>query len=138
MLTPRQERFAAVYAVCGDEKEAATQAGYNPQTAQATGRRLLKNEAVRQAVQTLCADSASHDQVTQEWVTARLKEVAERCMQAVPAPPPKGKGEGVTEYRFDASNANRALSLLGKYLQMFSEKGEPQTGNHEDRLDELE
>ncbi|NJB68521.1 phage terminase small subunit [Desulfobaculum xiamenense] len=138
MLTTRQERFAAEYAVSGDEELAAIRAGYGERTARSTGRRLLRNEAVAEAVNVLREDAASHDMVTRQWVTARLKEVAERCMQVVPATPGKGRGEEGGEFRFDASNANRALSLLGKYLQMFSDKTDAKGGTHEESLDDLE
>lgn len=139
MLTKRQERFAAAYAVLGDEEQAAVQAGYAERTASATGKRLLRHSGVAQAVTTMQEDARMHDAVTRQWVTARLKEVAERCMQAAPAPAGRSAGEG-GEYRFDASNANRALSLLGKYLQMFSDKADPARtgGTHEQRLEELE
>jgi len=70
-----------------------------------------------------------------EWVLARLKEVAERCLQAVP-PPGSGADGGL--WKFDAGGAIRALTLLGKHLGLFDERAEPQAGSHEDALDELE
>ncbi|SKA64127.1 terminase small subunit [Desulfobaculum bizertense] len=136
-MTPRQERFAAEYAVSGDAEEAALRAGYSEKTAKQTGKRWLADERIQKAVAAFQDDSTAHDAVTRQWVIARLKDVAERCMQAVAVS--SGKGENaVTEYRFDASNANRALSLLGKYLHMFNEKPESTAETHEDTLDSLE
>lgn len=64
--------------------------------------------------------------VTREWIVDRLKEVAARCMQALPVRDKKGElvmvpietASGDVElraiYTFDSSGANRALELLGK------------------------
>ncbi len=66
----------------------------------------------------------------------RLREVAERCLQAVP-PPARGKdADGV--WKFDAAGAVRALNLMGKELGMFSDRVEHLVNVHEQSLEELE
>ena len=77
--------------------------------------------------------------VDSDWVVERLREVAERCMQAVPPPAPKaGADPAPGVWKFDAGSAIRALNLLGKQMGMFSDKVEHQVSVHEDALEELE
>ncbi len=139
-LTPRQQRFVAECIVLGNPEEAAIRAGYIPRTASITAKRLLALEPVAEAVEGGQKDCVAHDTVTRQWIVARRKDVAVRCMQAEPVKAVRGKGEGQdpAQYKFDAANANRALNLLGKYLHMFSERVEHQVSVHENALDELE
>lgn len=83
------------------------------------------------------ADEQAPGGVTRDWVVVRLREVAERCLQAVPPPPAKA-GDAPGVWKFDAAGAIRALNLLGKQLGMFSERVEHQVSVHEDALEELE
>lgn len=138
-MTSRQQRFVAEYAVLGDAGEAALRAGYSERTAQAQGRTLLRRAEVARAVACARGDAQAHDEVTRQWVVARLKEVAERCMQAAPVPPARGAaGDAAPQYKFDAGAAIRALNLLGKTIGMFSERDTARAGEHEKTLEDLE
>lgn len=149
-LPTRQQRFVAEYAVLGDAGEAALRAGYAAATAPARGRALLARPEVARAV-ALALDGPSgepgareggqdHDAVTRDWVVARLREVAERCMQAAPAAPARGAaGADGPHYKFDAGAAIRALGLLGKHLGMFGGPREADDAAlHESALEELQ
>lgn len=147
-LTPVEQRFAAAYAVLGEAHEAALRAGLPEHEAEARGEALLARPGVADAVALLREDAAAHDAVTRQWVVARLKEVAERCMQAAPAAPARGAagkaaggGDEVSTsgiWKFDAGAAIRALTLLGKHLRMFGGHEDPGDGDHENALDALE
>lgn len=148
-LPARQQRFVAEYAVLGNAGEAALRAGYAAVTAPARGRALLARPEVARAV-ALALDGPGgapggpqggqdHDAVTREWVVARLREVAERCMQAAPAAPARGAaGAEGPQYKFDAGAAIRALGLLGKHLGMFGPREADEAGAHETALEELQ
>jgi len=151
-LPARQQRFVAEYAVLGDVGEAALRAGYAAATARARGLALLARPEVVRAVALALngpgdADGTDgarqggqdHDAVTREWVVARLREVAERCMQAAPAAPARGAaGAEGPQYKFDAGAAIRALGLLGKHLGMFGSREADEAGAHETALEELQ
>jgi phage terminase small subunit len=149
-LPTRQQRFVAEYAVLGDAGEAALRAGYVAASAPSRGRALLARPEVARAVALalngpgeadgLREGGREHDAVTSEWVVARLREVAERCMQAAPAAPARGAaGAEGPHYKFDAGAAIRALGLLGKHLGMFGTAREADdAAPHENALDELQ
>jgi hypothetical protein len=91
------------------------------------GRRLLRKPEIMQAIDVRLAELSKHSVINAEYVRSKLKEIVERCMQAVPVME-KVRGEGgktelvpTGEFKFDAGNANKALELLGKHLGMFSE-----------------
>lgn len=76
--------------------------------------------------------------VSKAWVLARLKENAERALQAVSIK--DENGETIGEYKYEGSVANRALELLGKECGMFIDRKEVKRVGEFDRLadDELE
>lgn len=133
-LSSRQQKFIAEYAVSGDAEAAARAAGYAERTVRSAQTRLLSRPEILRAVELARGDAEAADAVTRQWVVARLKEVADRCMQAAPAT--SGKDAGL--YKFDAAGAIRSLNLLGKHLNMFSERQAEERGVHESALEELE
>ncbi len=126
-MTPRQARFAEEYLVDLNATQAALRAGYSPSTARAQGYRLLRNPQVARAIERAMAERSRRTGIEADWVLARLKAVAQRCLAAEPVRDRKGQATG--EYRFDAKGAIKALELMGKHLGMFqagtgrSEKG---------------
>jgi len=86
-------------------------------------RATIDREAVAKASDALAIDK--------EWIMARLKENAERALQAIPVR--DREGQTIGEYKYDGNVANRALELLGKEIGMFVDRSEVWTG----RLDGL-
>jgi phage terminase small subunit len=119
-LTPRQARFVDEYVVDLNAKQAAVRAGYSTKTAAQQGSHLLKLPLVAAAVAERQAARAARCEVDAAWVLSQLREVALRCLQAVPLLDRSGRETG--EWRFNASGANRALELIGKHLGMFGER----------------
>jgi phage terminase small subunit len=123
-LTPKQARFVAEYLKDLNAKQAATRAGYSEKTAEVQGCRLLRNVQVAQAVEVghakQLAKAESDAAVSKAWVLSRLKENAERAMQAVPVTDNEGNETG--EYTWQPNAANRSLELIGKELGMFVER----------------
>lgn len=76
---------------------------------------------------------AEHLGIDRAWVMSNLKEVAERCLQHVPARDPRGKpitttneqGEEIGVYTFNAKGAVSALVPIGKELGMFADTKRP-------------
>jgi phage terminase small subunit len=123
-LTPKQARFVAEYLKDLNAKQAAIRAGYSEKTAEVQGCRLLRNVQVAQAVEAGRAKQLAKAElaadVSKTWVLSRLKENAERAMQAVPVTDRDGKENG--EYTWNPNAANRSLELIGKELGMFTDK----------------
>lgn len=103
--------------------KAAIAAGYSPKTARQQGARLLTKSVIRDEIKRISEKVTEKTEISAEWVLASFKAVAERCMQAVPVME-KVDGEWVEtgEFKFDSTGANKALEMLGKNLQLFSDK----------------
>src|SRR5262245_17917773 len=116
----KHEAFAQYLAEGRTATEAATLAGYSEKSARNQGSRLQTNGdivarigevKIRRSEQATVASG-----ISQAWVISRLKENADRAMQAVPVLE-DGKPSG--EYTWNPNAANRALELIGKELGMF-------------------
>lgn len=124
-LTPRQEAYARARAFGMNQQEAMYFATNGKITANGSGSNMEKRyPLVRKRINDLCVEVAARviesAAVSKAWVTTRLMQVAERCMQAEPVLDKEGNSTG--EYRFDSSGANRALELLGKEMGMFVDR----------------
>ena len=119
-LTARQARFVEEYLLDGNGTQAAIRAGYSVRSAKQHGSRVLLTPQVQMALAERRAVVSARCELDAAWVLDRLREVTERCLQAVPVRDRLGQETG--EWRFDAGGATRALALLGKHLGMFSER----------------
>ena len=141
LANPRHELFAQEVAKGTDCAEAFVIAGFknNPGNA----RRLKLNEAVAKRIEAIQLERAEISAkinakaveraaealaIDKEWIMGRLKENAERAMQAVQAKGPDGQPVG--DFKYDGSVANRALELLGKEIGMFIDRTENKTILH--------
>lgn len=118
-LTARQERFCLEYVKDLNGTQAAIRAGYAPKAARAQGSMVLRNVNVSARVAELLKVSAARSEVTVDWIVAKIREVAGRCLQEQPV---LVNGVPTGEWKFDASNGLKALELLGRHVGMFSEK----------------
>ena len=126
-LTDKQQRFVQEYIIDLNATQAAIRAGYSEKTADVQGPRLLGNVRIREEIRKAQAEAAKRLHLSQNWVLLRLKEISDRCCQAVPVMQfnrSSGEWEETGEYKFDSAGANRATELLGKHLGMFVEKVE--------------
>jgi len=108
-LNIRQAKFIKAYIETNDPAEAAIRSGYSPNGALQTGRRLLKNVHIDQALR--LASQRAVDRVsttldravgTEEWIVERLVEIIE-------------DRDGNTQQR----DRIASLSLLSKRLTSF-------------------
>ena len=106
-LTPKQERFVAEYLVDLNATAAARRAGYKDPN---IGRQLITKNNVSEAIQAEKATRSQRTELTQDYVLAKLKAIADR--EASDAP----------DSELKVSNQLRALELLGKHLGAFVER----------------
>lgn len=129
-----QTRFVSEYLVDLSPKEAYKRAG-SPEgregfAATDAAAKMLQNPDVVMAIQEKIQRHSHDCGLTTQWVISRLMQITERCMQAEEVLTRDGEPTGM--YEFDSMGALRALELLGKRLQLFTEKkpGEPETPTH--------
>ena len=122
-LTPKQARFVEEYLVDLNATAAAIRAGYSRNRASEIGWQLLQKTTILQAVQAAQAERSARTQITQDYVISNLREIVERCMQRAPVRNMYGEqvhdDDGNALWTFNARDANKALELLGKHLDMF-------------------
>lgn len=145
-LTAKQRMFVCEYLKDKNVTQAAERCGMS----RATGTRMMQDEAVKQAIELKIKEAEDKALVTIEYVVNGLKEVLDRCLQREPVmhydydektlvqdevvvmdkdgkpvknPDGTTKTEGV--WKFDSHGANKALELLGKYINMFKDKDMP-------------
>lgn len=133
-LTVKQERFCVEYvANGGNATEAARQAGYD--TTEGTYRYIgwenLTKPNIVKRIHEIRKELNLSGIVTAEWVLSKLKDVAERSLQAQAVL--NDDGEPIGEFKYDSSGANRSLELLGKSLGVFVDRTEL-TGKDGERL----
>lgn len=138
-LTPKQEAFCQEYIKDFNATQAAVRAGYSERTAKECGYELLTKLHIQGRVAQLKAKRCERTQIDADWVLRQAAEVHRRCMQIEPAKDADGKYRGT--FKFDASNANRALELVGKHVNVQAFKDTVRTEvaiSHEEWLDSLE
>lgn len=132
VLSDRELRFVEEYCVDLDPTLAAQRAGIlikNDKTEDGyTGRRLLCDQDIRDAVDARLAALDRRAKSNAMYVRERLVEVVERCMQKEQVLE-KGIDEDgkvamvpTGEWTFNAQGANKALELLGRHHGMFGDK----------------
>lgn len=129
-MNPKQERFCQEYVIDLNGTQAAIRAGYSEKTANEQAARMLANVSIKAKITELQSDIAKSLGISAEWIIERLKQVAERCMQAEPVMIRDGKEMIESgEYKFDSSGANKALELLGKHVGVFEKDNEQKEKN---------
>jgi len=103
---PQWKAYSMVY---GNENKRSCESGAS---------RLMKKAVVcsyKAAISSKLAEAAELDR---PWVVARLKEISDRSMSAVPVLDKMGNETGI--YTFDPANAIKSTELIGKDIGMFS------------------
>ncbi len=125
-LTERQRRFLEEYLACGDAAEAAVSAGYSPATAEAQGRRMLRDPRLQRARREMEQRLFDALGVSSAWIGRRLVEIVDRCMQATPhlsRNPETRQREPDGCWEFDPTGAMRALHELDEHMRALREEG---------------
>lgn len=114
-LTSKQKAFVQEYLIDLNATQAARRAGYkNPEI----GRQLIANHNVSSAIQAALKAREKRTEVTQDYVIAKLREIAEKDASDGP--------DSDLKY----SSKIKALELLGKHVGAFdgstkNDKNEP-------------
>lgn len=109
-LTPKQKAFVDEYLIDLNATQACIRAGYSKKTADRIGPELLGNPCVAAAIQKAMQERQRRTEVTQDYVIAKLKEIADK------------DASDYTESDLKYSSKLKALELLGKHTGAFEPK----------------
>jgi len=122
-LNQKQAAFVKEYIVDYNGTRAAERAGYSKKTAAVQASRLLKSEKVIEAIKEHQQELMKSQVLTEDKVLAKLGEVLDRCMSAVPVMEwdfDAHEYRETGEWQFDSKGSLRALEMLGKHIGMFT------------------
>ena len=130
-LTDKQKRFVDEYLIDLNAGQAAIRAGYAPSGARQHACRLLAREDVKRMVSEAMKRQQARTELTADEVIGDLRELRDICMGRKPLKVMtivKNAREGTAEpvevegAMFEPAAANKALEMLGKHLQLFTDK----------------
>ena len=134
-MNEKQKVFAEEYIKDLSPQNAAIRAGYAPKNAKITGQKILKKNDVKSYIDKLSFDRCAKNEIESEWILSSLKQIAISGLQEyqVKIPTVKGKTKNqkyiTMTSLLNPRDAIKALELLGKFKQLFSDKkiGDEQT-----------
>jgi len=100
--------------------KAAIRAGYAPKRADMTASRLMHHPTVKAEIEKEMKKIEKKALVDASYVVKNIKEIGERCMTKVPVLDEDGKPTGT--WKFDSQSALRSQELLGKTMELFTDK----------------
>lgn len=104
-----------------NQSAAAIRAGYSPKSANEAAVRLMADPLVKVEIEKELRKLEKKALLSAEAVLLDIKEIGDRCMQAVQVYDDKGKiipGQ----WQFNAFGALKSRELLGKNLELFTDK----------------
>lgn len=108
-LEPQEQLAVGLYLKSMNKAQAARDAGYASTS-------VFNKPQVQAAIAEQLSKRAERLRVGGDWVLMELKRVYDRCMQLQEVKDVFGQPTG--EFRFDASNAIKALNLIGKHVDV--------------------
>ena len=108
-LPAQQQLAVSLYLKSMNKTQAATDAGYETTS-------IFNNSAVKAAINEQLRIRAERLRVGADWVLSEAVKVYHRCMQVEKVMDRDGNLTG--EYKFDANNAVKALTLVGKHVDI--------------------
>jgi len=108
-LQPQEQLAVSLYLKSMNKAQASRDAGYD-------STHIFSKDNVKEAIAAQLTIRAERLRVGGDWVLSELVRVYERCMQMESVLDRDGTPTG--EIAFDASNALRALALIGKHVDV--------------------
>lgn len=116
MLDERQKIFVLKYITNGFNGAAAAKASHYPAgSAKVRASEMLSNADIKSAIASVMDTRCKVLGIDANWVLEKAVTIFERCMQTEKVIDQYG---ATGEYKFDAANAIKALSLVGKHVDV--------------------
>ena len=132
-LTKKQQVFCEEFLIDLNATQAAIRAGYSKDTAKSIAGENLSKPIIQDYISELMAKRSKKTGITADYVLNNIKEIGERCMQRAPVMKfdheskemvQKQDDRGRDVWEFDAANSLKANELLGKHLNLWTDKKE--------------
>jgi len=129
--TLKRKAFVQEYLLDLNGTQAAIRAGYSPKTARQIADNLLSYIDIKEDIEKEMQKRSKRTTIDIDYVLTNIKEIGERCMQKRPITAWNAESKtfevvldenGKSVWEFDASNALKAQELLGKHLNMWTDK----------------
>ena len=127
-LQPQQQLAVSLYLKSMNKAQASKDAGFSDTA-------VFKNPKVKAAIAEQLSIRAERLRVGGDWVLSELKHVYDRCMQMEKELDRDGNLTG--EFRFDATNALKALALIGKHTDVAAFKETSKAPNQKELIQRL-
>lgn len=123
-LSFMQEAFVQAYIAdkAHNQTQAAIKAGYSPKTAHVTACMLMKNPTVKYRIQHYFHVAETNALISAEQVLKNIQEIGDACKKKMPVYDPLGRELPGKRRLIDAQSALRSQELLGKHLELFTDK----------------
>jgi hypothetical protein len=108
-IDPQEQLLISLYLKSMNKQKASSEAGYASVA-------VFNKPAVKSAISDQLAIRAERLRVGGDWVLSELKRVYDRCMQVERIL--DRDGNPTDDYTFDAGNALKALTLIGKHVDV--------------------
>lgn len=125
-LTAKQEQFCKEYLIDLNATQAAIRAGYSEKTAQQIGAENLTKPVIQDFLRKKMNERSERTEISADYVLNGIKELTERCVQAVPVLDDEGNETG--EWKFEVNGGFKGYELLGRHLRLFTDKMDTNVG----------
>lgn len=131
-LTWMQEAYVQAYIADKEHNQtaAALKAGYSPKIAHVVGCMLMKKPEIQDRIKHYFHVAQTNALISAEQVLKNIQEIGDVCKKKMPVFDPLGRELVGKKRLIDAQSALRSQELLGKHLELFTDKVK-QTGNVE-------
>lgn len=126
LVNDKHELFCNEYMIDLNGTQAYIRSGYSEKGANVNACKLIANHNIHARINELMEERSKNILIDAYYVVSSLKDVSERCRQAVPVMIFNGKfmeqkkdDEGNGVWEFDSNGANKALELIGKHVGAF-------------------
>ena len=120
LLTPMEEQFVIEYVVDKNQTKAAIRAGYSEKTARTKASWLMQQHHIQVRIKQQLDRLKKRIFNDAEVILQDIYDIGTRCMEKEPVLDKDGNAIGV--WKFDSQGALRSRELLGKHLELFTDK----------------
>ncbi len=119
-LTPKEYRFCQEWIKDCNGARSARDAGFGKSGARVQACRLLAKPNIAVRIADMQRRIAELAEIDATYVLTSIRETGERCLQHTEVTDHEGNGIG--EFVFNAAGANKSFEMLGRHLELFTDK----------------
>ena len=121
-LTDKQKMFCAEYIIDFNATRAAIEAGYSEKTANVTSSQYLAKPSIQEEINRLMKKRSERVQIDADDVLRSILDIRDTCAKKLDIT--SRSGDVIGESLVDVNGAIKANELLGKHLNLFTDRVE--------------